>query len=138
MNRKHEQLHFEIARLAMIDQGLEPDFSAEVRRQVEEIDGPASGEDPSVRDLRQLLWCSIDNDDSRDLDQLTYGVEESGHLRVYVAVADVDALVKNGTPVLQPTGAPTCTPNPGFGGTDTFVYRVIDPQGALSSTGAAD
>ena len=51
-----------------------------------------------VRDLRDRLWASIDNDDSRDLDQLT--VAESlagGQVRILVAVADVDALVRKGS-----------------------------------------
>lgn len=67
--------------------------------QVAAIDGPAAplGQ---VADLRDLLWCSIDNDDSRDLDQLT--VAESlpdGATRLLVAVADVDSLVPAGSPV---------------------------------------
>ena len=99
MNRRKDQLLIEIARQAMIDQGLLPDFDDAVREQIRGITAPASANDPSIRDLRHLLWCSIDNDDSRDLDQLTYGEEEDGHLRVFVAVAEVDALVKKGTPV---------------------------------------
>ena len=61
------------------------------------IGGPAKATD-NVRDLRNLLWASIDNDDSRDLDQLT--VAESlagGQVRILVAVADVDALVRKGS-----------------------------------------
>ena len=78
----------------MIDRGLEPDFSPEVERQLASINGPAKP-DNGVRDLRSMLWCSIDNDDSRDLDQLSVA---DGN-RVLVAVADVDALVKRGTPI---------------------------------------
>jgi len=55
-----------------------------------------------VRDLRSLLWCSIDNDDSRDLDQLTFAEPlGDGRNRICVAVADVDAVVKLGTPIDQ-------------------------------------
>lgn len=51
-----------------------------------------------VQDKRDLLWVSIDNSDSRDLDQLTYAdTLSSGKSRIYIAVADVDALVKNGS-----------------------------------------
>jgi VacB/RNase II family 3'-5' exoribonuclease len=98
MNRKHEELLDEIAHAAMIDKGLQPDFDAEVRKQLAGIDGPAAASD--VRDLRELGWCSIDNDDSRDLDQLTWG-EDAGNAstRIFIAVADVDALVKKDTPV---------------------------------------
>src|SRR5208283_187559 len=50
--------------------------------------------DPSVRDLRGLLWASIDNDDSRDLDQLSVAEPVGGGgTKVLVAVADVDATV---------------------------------------------
>src|SRR5438093_1273636 len=58
-----------IARQAMIDRGLEADFPAAAVRQADALGGPAT--DASARDLRELLWASIDNDDSRDLDQLT-------------------------------------------------------------------
>ncbi len=86
-----------IAHRAMRERGLAPDFSPKVQQELESISGPASGAD-GMRDLRDLLWVSIDNNDSRDLDQLT--VAESlagGQVRVLVAVADVDALVRKGS-----------------------------------------
>jgi exoribonuclease-2 len=86
-----------IARQAMIERKLEPDFPADALRELAAIEGPA-GAATGVRDLRDRLWVSIDNDDSRDLDQLT--VAESladGQVRIMVAVADVDALVGKGT-----------------------------------------
>ena len=53
-----------------------------------------------VRDLRDLLWASIDNDDSRDLDQLTVAEAMPGDkVKILVAVADVDSLVKNGSAI---------------------------------------
>src|SRR3954451_15107269 len=61
----------ELARQAMRDHGLDPDMPPEAIRELDEIRGPANEADPSIRDLRTLLWCSIDDDDSRDLDQLT-------------------------------------------------------------------
>ena len=86
-----------IARQAMIDGGLEPDFPAAAQQELAAIDGPAKAP-AGLRDLRDRLWASIDNDDSRDLDQLT--VAESlpdGQVRILVAVADVDALVRKGS-----------------------------------------
>ena len=84
----------------MIEHGLEPDFKPEVEQQLAGINGPAHEDDSSIRDLRKLLWCSIDNDDSRDLDQLTVAEDlGGGSIRAMVAVADVDALVKKGTPI---------------------------------------
>ena len=97
MNRKHEHVLIEIAHQAMIDKGLEPDFSQAVQRQLDGIPGPAREE--QLRDMRELAWCSIDNDDSRDLDQLTWAKKEANGTRIYIAVADVDAVVHKDTPI---------------------------------------
>jgi exoribonuclease-2 len=90
----------DLAEQAMRDRGLDPDFPAEVLRQAAEIEGPAEETGPDIADLTAMAWCSIDNDDSRDLDQLT--VLESlpgGNVRLHVAIADVDALVPQGSPI---------------------------------------
>ena len=60
-----------IATRAMLERGLEPEFSQRVEQQLSAITGPARESDASIHDLTELPWCSIDNDDSRDLDQLT-------------------------------------------------------------------
>ncbi|WP_018149992.1 RNB domain-containing ribonuclease [Leeia oryzae] len=89
-----------IATWAMFSRGLEPEFSPEVLQQLSLLTAPARDSDPGIRDLTRLLWCSIDNDDSRDLDQLsTIAPLSHGEVRVFVAVADVDALVKKGTEI---------------------------------------
>ncbi len=94
----HHELLDQIARQAMLERGLAPDFSDEAKSQAAAISGPAS--DDGVRDMRDLLWCSIDNDDSRDLDQLNVAEDlGGGNVRCLVAVADVDAVVKRGTPI---------------------------------------
>jgi VacB/RNase II family 3'-5' exoribonuclease len=96
-NRKQLQA---IARRVMTERGLQPDFSAEARAEVEAITKPAAESSPGIRDLTGLLWCSIDNDDSRDLDQLSVAEPLTGGVtKVLVAVADVDAIVKKGSPV---------------------------------------
>jgi exoribonuclease-2 len=96
----HSSILKDIAHQAMIDRGLQPDFSAEAEKQAESITGTANETDASIKDLRNLLWCSIDNDDSRDLDQLTVAEDlGGGNVRAMVAVADVDALVKKATPI---------------------------------------
>lgn len=79
----------EIAKLAMTERGFLPDFSEEVLNELKKLNAPTSPISP-CRDLRDKLWISIDNDDSKDLDQLTYAETN----RVYVAVADVDGEVK--------------------------------------------
>ena len=87
-----------IARRAMLDHGLQPDFSAQALAQTSAITAPAS--EPTVRDLRALLWASIDNDDSQDLDQLSVAEPlAAGAVKILVAIADVDATVKIGTPI---------------------------------------
>jgi VacB/RNase II family 3'-5' exoribonuclease len=89
----------DLARQAMIDRGLEPDFPPDAERQLDTIDAAAKA-DGSVRDMRAMLWCSIDNDDSRDLDQLTVAEQlPDGNVRAIVAVADVDAIVKKNSPI---------------------------------------
>jgi len=96
----HSSILKDIAHQAMIDRGLAPDFSDAAEKQAESISGPANESDASIKDLRELIWCSIDNDDSRDLDQLTVAEDlGGGNVRAMVAVADVDALVKKGTPI---------------------------------------
>jgi VacB/RNase II family 3'-5' exoribonuclease len=87
-----------IARRAMLDHGLLPDFSAQALAQTSSITQPAS--DSAVRDLRELLWASIDNDDSQDLDQLSVAQPlTGGAVKILVAIADVDATVKIGSPL---------------------------------------
>lgn len=67
-----------VARRAMLERGLEPDFPAAALAEARDLAGPAAPDDADVRDLRPLLGCSIDNDDSRDLDQLTTAEPLSG------------------------------------------------------------
>jgi exoribonuclease-2 len=69
-------------------------------RQLATITQAGSEDGPAVRNLTALLWCSIDNDDSLDLDQLTAcEVLDAGRTRIFVAIADVDALVRKGTAI---------------------------------------
>jgi VacB/RNase II family 3'-5' exoribonuclease len=87
-----------LARDAMRARGLEPDFPPAAIAQVAGLRPAVAGDD--VADRRHLRWCSIDNDDSRDLDQLTVAEPlPDGRARVHVAIADVDALVRRDSPV---------------------------------------
>ena len=87
-----------LARRAMRERGLEPDFPAAALAQAERLRAPAVSN--GTVDLRDLPWCSIDNDDSRDLDQLTVtDRDKDGAVHVLVAIADVDALVPIDTPL---------------------------------------
>jgi VacB/RNase II family 3'-5' exoribonuclease len=84
----------------MVQRGFEPDFTADAVAQADAIrQAPTAATEP-VRDLRQLPWFSIDNDDSRDLDQVSVaGRNADGQLYVLVGVADVDAAVPKGTAI---------------------------------------
>ncbi|MES2990279.1 MAG: RNB domain-containing ribonuclease [Pseudomonadota bacterium] len=85
----------DLAREAMRQRGLQPDFPPAAQHEAAALTDAPPAPDAVVRDLRDLLWCSIDNDDSRDLDQLTVALpERDGLQRMLIAIADVDALVR--------------------------------------------
>jgi VacB/RNase II family 3'-5' exoribonuclease len=97
---QHRSILQRIAHRAMLQRGLLPDFSAEALVELGRIQAPAAINGEQVHDLRGLLWASIDNDDSLDLDQLTVAeAMPGGKVKILVAVADVDALVKNGSAI---------------------------------------
>ena len=90
----------------MLERGLLPTFSAAVSAELQALQNSAAARGPEagagIRDLTTLLWSSIDNDDSRDLDQLTVAETAPGDgVRILVAVADVDTLVKAGSAIDQ-------------------------------------
>ena len=89
-----------LARRAMENYGLQPDFSAGAKAQARKAHVNGDPIDRAIRDQRDLLWCSIDNDDSRDLDQLSVSAPwRDGQIRILVAIADVDASVPVESPV---------------------------------------
>jgi len=84
-----------IARRAMLDRGLLPDFSPQALTELYGLREPEPAAGGPAKDLRDLVWCSIDNDSSRDLDQLTVAqAMPQGAVKVLVAIADVDSIVK--------------------------------------------
>jgi len=96
---RHRAILRDIAHRVMLERGLAPDFPPQALAQLDAIHAPATPP-AAARDLRSLLWCSIDNDDSRDLDQLTVAEAlPGGGTKVLVAIADVDALVPAGSPL---------------------------------------
>jgi len=106
-NEKHHHAILQsVAHKAMLEHDLLPGFSAEALAELEELQIPTGTNDiPNeahldIRDMRDLLWASIDNDDSRDLDQLTVAaIMPGGKVKVMVAIADVDSLVKEGSAI---------------------------------------
>jgi VacB/RNase II family 3'-5' exoribonuclease len=97
------------ARLVMLEAGFLPELPPAAQREAAAL-RPASPEGPGVRDLRSLLWSSIDNDDSRDLDQIELA-ERLAHdlVRVRVGIADVDALVHRASAIDDYASKNTCT-----------------------------
>lgn len=97
---QHRDILRRIARRAMLERGLLPDFSSDVIAELDRLNEPAQPGTDITRDLTDLLWSSIDNDDSRDLDQLTAAESlGGGAVRIYVAIADVDSLVRDGSAI---------------------------------------
>jgi VacB/RNase II family 3'-5' exoribonuclease len=102
-----QPLHFNLitaAHAAMIEHGFKPDFpegtDAELAKILGDKTPPAASVSfgPMFRDMRSLLWSSIDNDTSKDLDQIEWAERLSdGRIRVLVGVADVDSKVSRGT-----------------------------------------
>ena len=88
----------EIAYQAMIDKNMLPEFSSRVKQELAGINKVPALSGRAVKDLRHLLWCSIDNDDSLDLDQLSVAEKMGGGMiKIRIAIADVDSLVKKGS-----------------------------------------
>jgi VacB/RNase II family 3'-5' exoribonuclease len=91
-----------VARRAMMERGFLVDFSEAALSEVDKIAKVDRGEKSFQKDLRHLLWASIDNDDSLDLDQLTAAETlPDKTVKIFVAVADVDTLVKMGSVIDQ-------------------------------------
>jgi exoribonuclease-2 len=161
-NRHHRSILQGIAHRAMLERDLLPDFSADVLAELEKLqitadmgDGRATGA-PGIRDLRGLPWASIDNDDSRDLDQLTVVEAISGdRVKIRVAIADVDSFIKKGSaideharhnttsvytaakifPMLPEKVSTDLTSlNPGQDRLSIVVEMVVDADGSLSDS----
>ena len=92
-----------LARRAMQDHGLSPDFPDEALAEVPRSPGAAAGllgrEDGALLDLRELCWSSIDNHESRDLDQIEWAERRGDDIRLLVGIADVDSVVPKGSAI---------------------------------------
>src|ERR1700716_3400792 len=101
-----------IARQVMQAQGFQPDFPPETQKQLADIKAHPPQLTPSdkVRDLRTLLWSSIDNDTSRDLDQIEVAERlPNGGVKIMIGIADVDAFAPKQTPIDQHAARETTT-----------------------------
>ena len=136
-------IHFNLAaaaHTAMQEHGFQPDFSDAERTQLAAIEaGPTRTEARAeslldkgeVKDLRGLLWSSIDNDTSKDLDQIEFAEELSdGRIRVLVGVADVDGTVQRGTPLDAHAASETTSV---YTGVRTFPMFPVELSEGLTS-----
>ena len=97
-----QPIHFNLvvaAHAAMIEHGFQPDYPAGTDTELAAIQAQPEPPAPAgIQDLRSLLWSSIDNDTSKDLDQIEWAEQlPDGRIRVLIGVADVDARVAEGT-----------------------------------------
>ena len=106
--KQHRAILQSIAHRVMLERGLLPDFSAAALAELNRFQSPAmkngspAGTKSQIRDMRDLLWASVDNDDSHDLDQLTVAeAMPAEKVKILVAIADVDAVVKNDSAIDQ-------------------------------------
>ncbi|MBE0683672.1 MAG: RNB domain-containing ribonuclease [Anaerolineales bacterium] len=98
--KNHRTILRNIAHRAMLERGLLPVFSNQALAELERLQIPSPNNGQTVRDMRSLLWASIDNDDSRDLDQLTLAEAVPGdNIKIMVAIADVDTFIKDGSAI---------------------------------------
>src|SRR5258708_9601331 len=114
MNNTHPS-HIDLqatAKQIMIENGFEPNFPPAVQQQLAQLKAapPTGAPGKVVRDLRNLLWSSIDNDTSRDLDQIEVAEKlPDGTTKVLVGIADVDSFVPQASPIDQHAAKETCT-----------------------------
>lgn len=145
-----------LAKSALLEKGFIPDFSPAIQNETAALREPAMPiPNFDARDMRKQLWFSLDNDDSRDLDQLTFAEKlPSGEYKIYVAIACVDLLVKkqsaidnraanNTTSIYTPTKIFPMLPerlstdltslNPNEDRVSMIFEGVLSPEGTLNS-----
>ena len=120
--------HFNLvaaAHASMIEHGFQPDFPAGTDAELAAIQAqPELPAVPGIQDLRGLLWSSIDNDTSKDLDQIEWaGQLPDGRIRVLIGVADVDARVCRGTVIDTHAKSETTSVYTGV-----KVYPMLPPE----------
>ena len=119
----------------MLAQGFQPGFSPQVVQQVNALEART---EPSavdgVRDLRSMLWSSIDNDSSRDLDQAEVAERMDGGIRVLIAIADVDSDVPVDSPIDKHAAHETTSV---YTGVETFPMLPVELSTDLTSLNEA-
>lgn len=127
--------HFDLSAAAercMQEHGFHPEFSGDAQQQLAAIIAAANTPgDEHLTDLRHLLWSSIDNDDSRDLDQIEWAEQlPDGRIRVLIGVADVDGTVHRGTPIDEHAASETTSV---YTGVRTFPMLPVELSENITS-----
>ncbi len=119
------------AHAAAIAHGFAPDFPSDAVDQANRSASQPAPRASTLRDLRDWLWSSIDNVESRDLDQVEYAVQRpDGSIALYIGIADVATFVAKGTPVDLHAAANTASLYPGV-----QIFPMLPPilsEGASS------
>jgi exoribonuclease-2 len=126
------------AKQTMLENGFEPVFPPQVQKQLEDLKTQLSQVAPSanIRDLRNLVWSSIDNDTSRDLDQVEVAERlPNGETKVLVGIADVDAFVPKGSAIDEHAAKETTTV---YTGIRTFPMLPEQLSTDVSSLGESE
>jgi exoribonuclease II len=118
-----------IARQEMMARGFAPDLPAAAQQQAVTARQKA---EPVLQDLTGLLWSSLDNDDSRDLDQIEWAERAAGGIRVLVGIADVDSAVGKCTPIDLYAAAETTTVYTGIRTFPMLPERLSTDQTSLN------
>lgn len=134
MSRSHFNLSAAAER-CMQEHGFHPEFSGDARNQltaiVAEAKAAKTADTEHLTDLRHQLWSSIDNDDSRDLDQIEWAERlPDGKIRVLIGVADVDGTVHRGTPIDEHAASETTSV---YTGVRTFPMLPVELSENLTS-----
>ncbi len=117
--------------------GFDSQFPPEVQQQVSQItkNPPQPAPNQGIRDLRGVLWSSIDNDDSKDLDQIEYAERlPSGQTKVLVGIADVDEFVRKNTAIDARAAKETTSV---YTGIEMFPMLPLELSTGLSSLAEA-
>jgi exoribonuclease-2 len=126
------------AKQAMLENGFEPDFPPQVQQQLEQLKTQSPQVVPSanIRDMRTLLWSSIDNDTSRDLDQVEMAERlPNGDTKVLVGIVDVDVFVPKGSAIDEHAAKETTTV---YTGVRTFPMLPEQLSTGVSSLGETE
>jgi VacB/RNase II family 3'-5' exoribonuclease len=127
-----------MAKQAMLENGFEPEFPPQVQQQLGELKAhpPQVAPGANVRDLRDLLWSSIDNDTSRDLDQIEVAQRlPNGETKVLVGIADVDAFVPKSSAIDLHAGKETTTVYTGVRNFPMLPEQLSTDTSSLLETG---